>query len=337
MRFQHALIVGKFAPPHRGHQHLIEAALAQAQQVTVLCYTVPDFVSMPSEHRARWLRELYPAIEVCVPQAAPPDDAGDEAQQTFVRQWLAARRIAVDAVFTSEPYGDALARRLGTQVIHCEVDLARDRIPIRASAIRTDVHAHRQWLHPSIYRHFVQRVVFLGAESTGKSTLTSAMAKRYATASVPEIGRVVWEEKRGRLSPSDYVDIAARHRAAEDAALLEANRFLFVDTNAVTTLLLGFCYRQLDTAPPELSAWAHACKERYAYTFVCDDDIAFEQDGWRDDASWRERVQGMVLYDLTMRGIEYRIVRGALEERIEAVSRVLDADRQDLTRRDIRA
>jgi HTH-type transcriptional regulator, transcriptional repressor of NAD biosynthesis genes len=81
MRFQHALIVGKFAPPHRGHQHLIEAALAQAQQVTVLCYTVPDFVSMPSEHRARWLRELYPAIEVCVPQAAPPDDAGDEAQQ----------------------------------------------------------------------------------------------------------------------------------------------------------------------------------------------------------------------------------------------------------------
>jgi HTH-type transcriptional regulator, transcriptional repressor of NAD biosynthesis genes len=337
MTFQHALIVGKFAPPHRGHQHLIEAALAQAQRVTVLCYAVPDFVAMPSERRARWLRELYPAIEVYVPQAAPPDDAGDEAQQTFVRDWLAAHGIAVDAVFTSEPYGDTLARRLGADVVHCEVDLARGRIPIHASAIRIDVHAHRQWLHPSVYRHFVRRVVFLGAESTGKSTLTDAMAQRYGTTSVPEIGRVVWEEKRGRLLPGDYIDIAARHRAAEDAALLEANRFVFVDTNAVTTLLLGFCYRQLDTAPPELSAWADACKERYAYTFVCDDDIAFEQDGWRDDGSWRARVQGMVLYDLAVRGIEYRVVRGALAERIEAVAQVLDADRQDLTRRDSRA
>jgi len=337
MRFRHALIVGKFAPPHRGHQHVIETAIAQAQRVTVLCYAVPDFVAMPSELRAQWLRELYPALEVFAPQAAPPDDAGDEAQQLFVREWLNARAMAVDAVFTSEPYGDALARQLGAGVTHCKVDVVRARVPIHASAIRADVHAHRQWLHPSVYRHFVRRVVFLGAESTGKSTLSNAMAERYDTRAVPEIGRTVWEEKRGQLMPSDYVHIAARHRAAEDAALLEAKRFLFVDTNAVTTLLLGFCYRQLDTAPPALQAWADACKERYAYTFVCGDDIAFEQDGWRDDVAWRERVQGMVLYDLAMRGVEYRVVRGMLAQRIEAVAQVLDADRQDLTRRDTRA
>lgn len=337
MTFEHALVVGKFAPPHHGHQHLIETAIAQARRVTVLCYAVPDFVAMPNEQRARWLQEIYPGIEVFVPQAAPSDDAGDEAQQQFVREWLVARNAVVDAVFTSEPYGPAFARRLGPHVSHCEVDLARARIPIRASAIRGDVHAHRRWLDPRIYRHFVQRVVFLGAESTGKSTLTSALAQRYATAHVPEIGRAVWEEKRGQLTPSDYVDIAARHREAEDATLLAANRFLFVDTNAVTTLLLGFCYRQLDVAPPELRAWADACRERYAYTFVCDDDIVFEQDGWRDDAAWRERVQGMVLYDLMMRDIAYRVVRGTLIERIETVSRVLEGDRQDLTRRDIRA
>jgi NadR type nicotinamide-nucleotide adenylyltransferase len=337
MTFDHALVVGKFAPPHRGHQHLIETAIAQARRVTVLCYAVPDFLSMPSEQRARWLQEVYPGIEVFVPHGAPPDDAGDDAHQQFVREWLVARNAVVDAVFTSETYGAAFARRLGPHVSHCEVDLARARAPISATAIRGDVHAHRQWLDPRIYRHFVQRVVFLGAESTGKSTLTSALAQRYATTHVPEIGRAVWEEKRGQLTPSDYVDIAARHREAEDAELLAASRFLFVDTNAVTTLLLGFCYRQLDVAPPELRAWADACKERYAYTFVCDDDIIFEQDGWRDDAAWRERVQGMVLYDLMMRDIAYRVVRGTLIERIETVSRVLEGDRQDLTRRDIRA
>jgi hypothetical protein len=86
-----------------------------------------------------------------------------------------------------------------------------------------------------------------------------------------------------------------------------------------------------------LRACEDACKERYAYTFVCDGDIAFEYDGWCNHASWRKRMQGMVLYALMMRDIEYRVVRGTLGERVEAVSRVLEADRQDLTRRDIRA
>jgi nicotinamide riboside kinase len=64
-----------------------------------------------------------------------------------------------------------------------------------------------------------RRVVFLGAESTGKSTLSEALARDYGTVSVPEIGRFIWEEKQGRLDAGDYVEIALKHRAAEDAAL----------------------------------------------------------------------------------------------------------------------
>ena len=50
-----------------------------------------------------------------------------------------------------------------------------------------------------------------------------------------------------------------------------------------------------------------------------------------------KRMQGVVLYDFMMRDIKYRLVRGTLGERVEAVSRVFEANRQDLTRRDIRA
>jgi HTH-type transcriptional regulator, transcriptional repressor of NAD biosynthesis genes len=337
MKFRHALIVGKFAPPHRGHQYLIDAALAESERVTVLCYAVPDFTAMPNQQRAQWLRALYPRIEVATPEHAPSDDTTDEMQQAFVRGWLAARGVVVDAVFSSEAYGEAFAKRLGIGISHHRIDLPRQRIPITATAIRSDVYAHRQWLHPSIYRHFVHRVVLLGAESTGKSTLTAALARHYDTVHVPEIGRTVWEEKGGRLDCQDYIDIARRHREAENAAAAQAKRFLFVDTNAITTLLLGFCYRQLDAAPTELLEWADECKARYAYTFVCDDDIAFEQDGWRDDASWRERVQGMVLYDLAIRGIAHRVLRGPLAARIDQAARVLNGDTVDLTARDSRA
>lgn len=171
----------------------------------------------------------------------------------------------------------------------------------------------------------VARVVFVGAESTGKSTLSEYLARAYGTVSVPEIGRFIWEEKAGQLNADDYVEIAVRHRAAEDAALPRARRWLFVDTNALTTLLLGIEFRQVgDPAPSELLRCADDCKSRYAHTFVCADDIPYEEQDARENEAWRGRIQQLVLQDLDARGIPYTVVRGSVEERAAQVRRVLD-------------
>lgn len=169
------------------------------------------------------------------------------------------------------------------------------------------------------------RVVFLGAESTGKSTLSECLARAYGTVSVPEIGRFIWEEKGGKLDADDYVEIAVRHRAAEDAAMPDARRWLFVDTNALTTLLLGIQFRQVGDPPPsELLRCADACRARYAYTFVCADDIPYEEQDVRENEAWRGRIQRLVLQDLEARRIAYTVVRGSVEERAAQVRRVLD-------------
>lgn len=170
-----------------------------------------------------------------------------------------------------------------------------------------------------------QRVVFVGAESTGKSTLSAYLADAYDTVAVPEIGRYIWEQKQGRLGPGDYVDIAVKHRAAEDEAMAQARRWLFVDTNALTTLLLGIEFRQVGDPPPaELLRCADACKARYAHTFVCADDIPYEEQDVRENEAWRGRIQQLVLQDLDARGIPYTVVRGSVEERARQVRRVLD-------------
>ena len=171
----------------------------------------------------------------------------------------------------------------------------------------------------------VARVVFVGAESTGKSTLSDYLARAYGTVSVPEIGRFIWEEKAGQLKADDYVEIAVRHRAAEDAALPQARRWLFVDTNALTTLLLGIQFRQVGDPPPaELLRCADDCKTRYAHTFVCADDIPYEEQDARENEAWRGRIQQLVLQDLDARGIPYTVVRGSVEERAAQVRGVLD-------------
>lgn len=241
----------------------------------------------------------------------------------YLKNWLRAERLDIDTVFSSESYGAPFARTLGSDVGHRMVDKARTKIAVSGTRIRQDIHSHRSWLDPRVYRHFVKRVVFMGAESSGKSTLAEHAARDFDTVFVPEIGRLVWEAKAGALSVGDYLDIARAHRTAEDAAILKANRYVFSDTNAITTLLLGFCYGHIRQAPEELVELARLCKTRYSDTFICEDDFPFSQDGWRDDAAWRSRIQGMIRYDLQMREISSVSLYGPVEQRLQTVRSAL--------------
>ena len=171
-------------------------------------------------------------------------------------------------------------------------------------------------------------VVFVGAESTGKSTLASKLAREHGAQFVPEIGRVIWEEKQGQLVSADYVEIAERHRAAEDAAVTIARgEYVFVDTNALTTLLLGLRFGQVtEPVPPALLRYALECRTRYLHHFVCADDIPYEEEpGVRENAAWRTQIQQLVLDDLDQRGIGYTILTGSLEQRAARVLATLGA------------
>jgi nicotinamide riboside kinase len=170
-------------------------------------------------------------------------------------------------------------------------------------------------------------VVFVGAESTGKSTLARYLADRYHAPFVPEIGRFIWEEKQGELDALDYVEIAERHREAEDAAVAAApGNHVFVDTNALTTLLLGRCFDQVpDPAPASLLRYADECRTRYLHHFVCSDDIPYEEEpGVRENAAWRTCIQQLVLDDLAARGIAYTVLTGSVAQRAARVVEVLD-------------
>ncbi len=111
------------------------------------------------------------------------------------------------------------------------------------------------------------------------------------------------------------------HREREDTAIRRANRYLFVDTNAITTMFFSHYYNR--ESLPELRRLADECADRYRHVIVCDDDFPFEQDGWRDNEVWRGRMQGMVLHDLATRRIPYHVVHGSLEERVAQVRLLL--------------
>jgi nicotinamide mononucleotide adenylyltransferase len=155
-RFEHALVVGKFAPLHAGHQFLIETALRESCALSVLGYSNPDFPGMPQTMRAGWIRALYPGLDVRVPDTCPPDDCSDHVHRMFVKDYLLREGLRVDVVFSSESYGPGFALVIGAA--HQMVDHTRKFVPVSGTAIRADPAAYSAYLPPIVREHLATGV-----------------------------------------------------------------------------------------------------------------------------------------------------------------------------------
>jgi len=233
----------------------------------------------------------------------------------------------LNAVFTSENYGPGYAEEMSRYfanytgfptVSHILVDLHREQIPISGTKLRRDIHNFKEFLSPVVYASFVERICFLGGESSGKSTLAENLAKEFNTKFVPEYGRTLSEEKNNILVYEDLLKIAKTHIADEERLAAEADCYLFIDTSPLTTLLYSeHLFGKID---PEL-VWLSY--RRYDRTFLCAPDFPFVQDGWREDGGFRERQHEWYLKTLAERHIPYVILEGDLRARIEKVKSIL--------------
>jgi len=345
-RFRHGLVVGKFCPLHRGHMHLIQNAVDACAEVLVISYTKPEFAGQGRSVREAWLKEVFPKLrslviddasleKLCASRGLPPrrlpHNDEDAAVHREFTAWLCETICAttVDAVFTSEDYGDGFAAALTAYfqarrpeqepVRHVCVDLPRAAVPVSGTRIRNDVHLHREFMHPAVYASFVRRICLLGGESSGKTTLARALAERLGTTWVPEVGRELWEERGGGLGYADMLLIAEGQIAREDMLAREARRWLICDGSALTTVFYSLDgFGRVDPAVRRLA------QRPYAFTFVCAPDFPFVQDGTRRDAVFRQRQHRWYCSVLDARGLPYVTLEGPLARRVDIVCRLLD-------------
>lgn len=167
----------------------------------------------------------------------------------------------------------------------------------------------------------VPRLVLLGAESSGKTTLATALAEALGTVWVPEFGRLLHEEKNGALVYEDLLYIGQRQLELEDEAAPQAHGWLVCDTNAATTALYSYYY--FHRCDPALQRLAQACRGRYAHAFVCQPTVPFEVDGWRGPEMLRQFQHGAILMQLDLLGISYTLVDGSVEARVAQVRAAL--------------
>jgi len=316
------LTLGKFAPFHKGHQLMVETALREVDELIVVIYET-EVTPVPLHIRAGWIRSLYPKVRVIEAWDGPDGYSNDREHEIREEQYILGLLAGeqVTHFYSSEFYGEHMSIALGA--VDRRVDNDRRIVPISATLIRSNPYQYRSFLSDIVYRDLITKVVFVGAMSTGKSTITEALAEHYQTTYASEYGRDYWTEHQvdRRIGLEAFDEIAIGHIEREEKALLAANKYLFVDTNAITTYMFAQDYH--GRAPELLTRLAMENSQRYDLFFLCEDDIPYDDTWDRSGEQKRQVFHKQIIADLKERRIPYITLRGSLEQRMRKVEEVL--------------
>jgi NadR type nicotinamide-nucleotide adenylyltransferase len=305
------VILGKFLPPHRGHEYLVNFARNYVDDLTVVVGTLEN-ESIAGELRYQWMTQLFPGVRVLHLTDENPQYPHEHPQ--FWQIWRDSLKAILpeepDYLFASETYGARLARELGAQYI--PVDPSRAIVPVSGTAIRDDPWAHWQHLPELVRAYYAIRVCIFGPESTGKTTLARNLAEHFQTVFVPEYARTLLELKNGELTEVDIPRIARGQIASEEALASQCNRLLFCDTDLLSTkiwseTLYGSC--------PEWIVDVAAVRD-YDLYLVTDVDVPWVDDAIRYLPEDRQPFLDRCLGELDARGSRYVLLSGSWEERL---------------------
>ncbi|WP_167106426.1 AAA family ATPase [Mycobacterium sp. DL592] len=337
-RYRHGLMVGKFYPPHLGHHAAIRDGAAQCEQFTVLVMAAA-VETVPLADRVAWLQAEHsgePGVRVIGVRCDAPVDVTDErvwAAQVAVIE-AALRGEPVDAVFSAEQYGAELARWLGA------VSVRTRRAGLSATAVRGDLAGRWNDLAPATRAGLATRVVVVGAESTGTTTIARLLAEHYrarggvwaSTQCVEEYGReytqLKWERSPGVpldelvWTTEDFDVIGAEQTSREEMAAREGSTVLICDIDAFATAIWE--RRYLGTLARTGQPWTQV-PPRAVYLVTDHEGVPWDDDGMREgDLPVRATMTGWFIDALTAAGHSWVLLTGSLTERVGIAVRTID-------------
>lgn len=334
MQYKVGLYGGCFDPIHLGHVDCILQAANQCEELYIVLVVSTKVEQIDYRVRYRWLYQLTEHIgnvklllleDHCNEKSEYTPEAA-QADCAYVRATIGK---PIDVVFCGSDYGrDSF---WGVCYSECAFVSFR-RNEMSSTELRKNPYAHWDWIPRVARPYFVRKVLLVGGESVGKSTLTINLANRFNTNYIEEAGRSIsMRSGDDRLMlQQDYTEILLHQKLNEIEAMTHSNKVLFVDTDAlVTRFYLAFLDKETSGKNTDLADAIDAINS-YDLILFLEPDVKFVQDGSRSEEIHRDRVKysEQIKEILRTHGKKFVCISGDYQDRyleaVKAVERLFD-------------
>ena len=314
---------GSFDPLHLGHLECIIKAAGLCEELYIVISYREDKTDVPLKVRIRWIYQLTKHIGNVRP--IPLEYRLNDKKDYNEELWAEDARIVkdsigkpIDVVFCGGDYDeDSFWNR-------CYPDsdfVVFPRNRYNSTDIRRDIYGHWDWMPQQVRSYFTKKVLLIGGESSGKSTLTVNLANYFNTVYLEEVGRDL-SELSGTdvyMLSEDFTRILLEHKAKEMRLLEKSNKVLFEDTDClITRFFMGFLEDE-NLEKNERLAEAIAALNSYDLIIYLEPDVPWVQDGDRSEVIARDREKyGDIIKALyTGHGFRFKTVRGDYNSRFD--------------------
>lgn len=321
---------GSFNPLHLGHLECIIKAAGMCEELYIVISYRDDGVDVDLKVKIRWIYQLTKHIGNV--KLIPLKDNDSKKEDYTEDKWDS------DCDYVKKQIGKPI------DVVFCGSDYSADsfwnvcypnsefyvfpRNKYNSSEIRENVYEHWDWMPQVVRSHYVKKVLIIGGESAGKSTLTINLANYYNTVYLEEVGRDL-SELSGTdiyMLSEDFTRILLEHKAKEMRMVDQSNKVFFEDTDCLVTRFYMSFLEDENIEKNAVLAEAIAAINNYDLILFLEPDVEWIQDGDRSEVIAADRVKysNMIKDFYKKFGFDFHVITGDYVSRFEQAVKLVD-------------
>jgi HTH-type transcriptional repressor of NAD biosynthesis genes len=311
-----AFVFGKFLPFHKGHEAMINFALSKCDLLTVLV-CCSDKENISDTVRSSWIEKTFENekkvevrtfnyLESELPNTSVTSESVSKIWADIFKKLLPDYSLLI----TSEEYGNFVAVFMNIQ--HIPFDIPKKLFPVSATAVRNDVFNNWKYVPDSVKPDLLLKVVILGTECTGKTTLTEKLAKHFNCSFVSEAGRDIIANSNS-FTVDDLYLVATEHSKRIDESILADSPLVIIDTDIHTTKSYSLFTFEKEL---EISTDIYNSNKANLYLYL-NNDVEYLQDGTRLSETERNLLDLSHRQVLTEHKIDIVEIKGDWDVRFE--------------------